>query len=647
MKIYPIFLLFILFFISFGKKKYRFIRYLDDNFDISDNIETDDEESNDDLNEEDLETDSNTDYETEIYDNGTKLDNDSVNPVISDLIINDIYSRSIIILIGFGYFQVNLNTIIFKTYFRKVDGNSVLSKNMNTKVKIEKNEFDVNCSRITNDNEENIQYNCSFPISEENKSLKNISFLGNFHFIGMEDNITKPQVYLSSYANQTINNLENALGVGLDSGLAIFNPIALRINDFNFNLSGIMEETIKDDKITLFFDEKGNGNIKSLICNIEKSGTIYNFECKTNETINAPLNGVIGEINNINKRKVLIYTSDENYSIINTDIIKNYSRNYEDNNNITEIIKVYSNISKYILVGFDSYKSVSDNYILFKAYLTKIQGNIYPEILYLNLDINNSKRLRILEQKPAQCERITEININEMQYNCSVSVNSNRNITISVKEISFKNNYIINFSPNAINTMNKIEKQTGEYLENLVTLNNSELTINNTKFIIEGNINSNKNFNEKWVILPLENTVEGKIENFNCTFNSQGNIKYRLECPLTKNINANLSNALGYASDKPILIVMKNENNSFINFENNITDEMIGSSTSKKEKSSSKIPGGAIAGIIIGVVAIIVATIIIILCCKSKSGKSEPQNLNTQSNSNIDASSTSNRPNYL
>ena len=307
-----------------------------------------------------------------------------------------------IILLGFGHFTPpstkDDSLIVFRAYFLKLYGN--ISKFMFFTVKINGKEEQVNCTKI-HDDEDIIQYNCSFSASE-NKSFDNIYINRDFKFNDMEDDFLKPYIIYSSMANETINGgLQNALDSDLDNGINILNETKLNeielneTNELMFQLTGNIKGTISNNNTgILFFDENGDGKLKNVTCNniINREGSLYDFNCQSDNEINAPLTGVMGITNKENK-KILIYMKSENDRL---------NLNYD--------------IEKYLLVGFGHFNRTETN-LYFIAYVIKILGHTYPETLDLKLRIiTNSSRLRILEEmtKTIQCVRITTINLNDM-----------------------------------------------------------------------------------------------------------------------------------------------------------------------------------------------------------------------------------------
>ena len=112
--------------------------------------------------------------------------------------------------------------------------------------------------------------------------------------------------------NETINGgLQSVLDSDLDDGINIlneteFNQIELNeTNELMFNLTGNMKGTISNNNNgILFFDENGDGKFKNITWNniVNREGSLYDFNCQSDNEINAPLTGVMGITNKENKK---------------------------------------------------------------------------------------------------------------------------------------------------------------------------------------------------------------------------------------------------------------------------------------------------------------------------------------------------------
>ena len=496
-----------------------------------------------------------------------------------------------IILLGFGHFTPPVRKedshVIFRIYFLRFYGN--LSKFLFFTIKINdiEKEEQVNCSTILDNNEDYIQYNCFFSI-DKNKPFDNISIYKDFKFMGMEDDSIKPYIIYSSLANETMNGLQNALDSDLDNGVNILNETELyETNGLTFKLIGEIKGSINsNNKGVLFFDEYGDGKLKNATCDniINIEDLKYDFNCKSDYSINAPLTGVMGITNKENK-KILIYMKKENEKLILT-----YGP------------------EKYVLVGFGHFIK-KEKYLIFIAYIVKILGYNYPEILYLTLNIHNYSRLRILNEiKTIECKRITKKYQNSMKYNCSIIINSDENYKLDYIEASFPKAKNITY----LGYFEDIKSNSNDIFDNLVVVNNSEIYKNDIIFNIKGNIediNKRLNDNEK-VFFPLKDIEDKFLKNVSCSSTHQNNDDYTIDCIPNQNIKVNLNNAIGYTSDKSVIIILSNENNGLVNI---TIPEPIDEVNLFKPKKSSGLSVGVIIGIIVACLFVIFIALLIIL----------------------------------
>lgn len=238
--------------------------------------------------------------------------------------------RPKIILLGFGHYKsppplMTQPRAFFITYSLRLLTKTNLSKYITFTVRINYLKFRIleekvetcNCTRITYDIDDNIRYNCSFPV-EQGGNYDKVSSEGDFKFIGIDDNIV-PDIIVSSIANETLNNLVNATNGKFDRKILILNQTeVIAVEGLIFELSGIMVNCPTTSPIIMAFDEGGNGKIKNATCNyslIDSSSNRYKFECTSETSINAPLLGVIGVSQNGNE-KILVYPKDEASKLI-------------------------------------------------------------------------------------------------------------------------------------------------------------------------------------------------------------------------------------------------------------------------------------------------------------------------------------------
>ena len=264
------------------------------------------------------------------------------NTIIDKIPINNPIYSSKLILLGFGhYFRpiIQPQNIFFIVYFFRILGNNP-SRYLRIPINIVYStrlrfleENNANCTRITNDNNVNIQYNCSVPV-DPNKSISSLNIIGNDLSFGNGENIS---YIFSSIANQTKGNLLSQTGNDLDKGIIVIKDTILEKDNEKFLLIGNSSEKFSGSKIILSLDN--NGNIIYIDCYSKNLlGNIYEFECIPNESINNHLNGVSGKTE-FGKNLVINFQDGKDDLV---DIRVNNSTNNDNNYNYETIKKVSS-----------------------------------------------------------------------------------------------------------------------------------------------------------------------------------------------------------------------------------------------------------------------------------------------------------------
>lgn len=217
------------------------------------------------------------------------------------------------ILVGFGHFSTTTpSEPTFRVYFRRIFGKGDLpdktSFNININYKTESNRLrmleekqESKCNKVNSNDNNNIQYDCSFLV-DESKNLNDITTSGDFKFKGKD-------LKISSLANKTmIEGLKNAKQTDFDDGFIVLEQAQIsEEKDETFTLKGKIEEKFDEDKITLYFDEKGKGNLKESICTVvleNEKEKKFKFDCNVEKGLIAPLTGVIGKTEK-NKKLVI------------------------------------------------------------------------------------------------------------------------------------------------------------------------------------------------------------------------------------------------------------------------------------------------------------------------------------------------------
>ena len=243
-----------------------------------------------------------------------------------------------LILVGFGNFAKSTNQgqwILFKVFFKRVLG-GIPSKFLSFNIDINYlrrlatrylEEVKADCTRITDDSKDDIEYNCTCPIKENSNSFT-VSTKADDLIFGDNE---KVDYTISSYANSTKNELQIQTDNNLEKGIMAFNDTVLELEEDHFILTGNLTEKITDEKVVLFIDENGDGNLKNVYCDVTNLiDEVYEFECKPTTSINAQLQGISGRTTSTGKDFVVNFADGEESMI---DIKVNNTNSIEDNEN--------------------------------------------------------------------------------------------------------------------------------------------------------------------------------------------------------------------------------------------------------------------------------------------------------------------------
>ena len=315
MKVLELFLLLLLFSITLEFKNKGIIRKL----------QGDDDEDSDSLTEGSDESEDNESSE-ENDSSYSEIDSEPKNntrPVITDPVQPPYYPPPLIILTGYGLFQRRITIVVFVVYFKRIRGYNVLSRRLTFHVNIYyfrrlrllQEEVLAECTRFTGDENDNIQYNCTFPC-DANRNFSAVISQNDFQF----ENQTNVTSQISSFANFTFRDIsKQAAPLG---DVVVLNNTVLEENGLKFTLTGNITDYLdsNENEVVLSFDEDGNGNIKNATCTINpQGGSIYELDCMAEDGISAPLNGVMGIISP-NGKRLLIYMQEGEDTTLNTGI---------------------------------------------------------------------------------------------------------------------------------------------------------------------------------------------------------------------------------------------------------------------------------------------------------------------------------------
>ena len=263
--------------------------------------------------------------------------------------------------------------------------------------------------------------------------------------------------------------------------------------------------------------------------------------------------------------------------------------------------------------------------VIFVVYFKRISGyNVLSRRLTFHVNIFYFRSLRLLQEEVlAECTRFTGDEDDNLQYNCTIPCDPNKNFSavVSQNDFQFENqtNVTHQISSFANVTSKDISKQIAPF-GNVVVLNNTFLEENGLKFTLTGNITDYLDSNEKEVVLSFDEDGKGNIKNVTCAIYSlRGNI-YELDCMVEDGISATLNGVMGTISpnDKRLLIYMAEGEDTIIN--TGINHQ----SLYKRGNSSGGLSGGAIAAIVIATVVALIALAVIAMMCRKQGDVSGP-----------------------
>ena len=263
--------------------------------------------------------------------------------------------------------------------------------------------------------------------------------------------------------------------------------------------------------------------------------------------------------------------------------------------------------------------------VVFVVYFKRISGyNVLSRRLTFHVNIFYFRSLRLLQEEVlAECTRFTGDEDDNLQYNCTIPCDPNKNFSavVSQNDFQFENqtNVTQQISSFANVTSKDISKQIAPF-GNVVVLNNTFLEENGLKFTLTGNITDYLDSNEKEVVLSFDEDGKGNIKNVTCAIYSlRGNI-YELDCMVEDGISATLNGVMGIISpnDKRLLIYMAEGEDTIIN--TGINHQ----SLYKRGNSSGGLSGGAIAAIVIATVVALIALAVIAMMCRKQGDVSGP-----------------------
>jgi hypothetical protein len=407
------------------------------------------------------------------------------------------------------------------------------------------------------------------------------------------------------------------------------NNTVVEDNDVWFKLTGEMDYCFGDKYLILYYDEKGNGKIKNVICEISYlEDNILELNCLGINGINAHLNGVIG-ITITSKEKLIIYIkpgTDEFLDVGITEIEDITTYPYVspmpdyDSDPITTIPSVISQPfydaqntepSLIVLVGLGNFRMpqripgiIFEQNAVFEIYYKRIFGKtVLPIQLYLYITVTY-RRLRSLQEaeekdEEAVCSRITFDGDPDIRYNCFFQVDEDSEIAKVTMNPSNTPLFVgmsddiaptITVSSLANETLNEkgIQTATGdELLRTQYLMNNTVLEENGLRFKLTGEMDTYLPDNQ--IILYFDEKGNGTLKNATCDVNYlQGNI-FELDCLAETSINSHLNGVIGITSNtqEKLIIFMKSGTDELLNVGKSYLE--INNKTSDNESSNKGI----------------------------------------------------------
>ena len=536
--------------------------------------------------------------------------------------------------------QTNLfveQKVLFEVYFKRIFEKKFLParmyltitltyKSLRALEEIENKDEKVICDRISFDEDPNIRYNCSFDIDEDSE-LERVIMNPTNHpsFDGMNES-NEPIIYFSSLANETMTEkgIQAITGNGTFNINYLMNNTVLEEKDSWFKLTGEMDYSFGDKQIILYFDEKGNGKLKQVICEISYlKDNIFELNCLGIKGINAHLNGVIG-ITITSQEKLIIYIkpgTDEFLDVGIDPIPKNSTQ-------IPSVISqpIYDPQNKkpshLLLSGIGNFQIIENlpnvfQKVNFEIYFKRLFGQRVLSIrLYLYITVTYI-RLRVLEEAETEkkddlavCDRITFDEDPDIRYNCSFYIDEDSEVSKVTMNPSNPPKFLgmsddilptITVSSLANQTINEkgIQTATGnELLKTQYLMNNTILEENGLRFILIGEMDSY--LPDKLIVLAFDEKGDGTLKNATCDINYlQGNI-FELDCLAEQSINSHLNGVVGITCNtlEKLIIYMKPG-----------TDELLNVGKSYLEINNKNSNNGLSKGIIIIIIIIIIACI--------------------------------------
>ena len=405
-----------------------------------------------------------------------------------------------------------------------------------------------------------VRYNCEVP-KEEDDTIEQIVVNPDFKLENGDKMSKSEDISLSEEATVTSQNLQNQVQV-INNMLKLENG-ELIVNSTNFIIKGDIDKyngKVGDELSLIIFNNNTFPSIpQNVSCKTESiQGTKYEFKC-------TPAKDVKGSLH-----LSPMYIGDTSITLNMTAPNSDYYPPFIPTSNITPSIQI---------LGFNSYRTPSPTKIAFNTYFSFI-NRLPPKIIRFTLTLLYGTNLQGKQvNETAECSIVGEpIMTNEVvQYYCEASkeddgeivqivVNRDlklENVNGTIEEIS-PNSGDINFSEEANTASQNLKNQT-QLINKMLILENGELIVNSTYFIIKGDIEkyNGKEGDELRLVILNNNTIPATLQNVPCKTESIQGTKYEFKCTPAQDVKGSLNLSPMYIGDTSITLNMTAPNSDY------------------------------------------------------------------------------------
>ena len=346
------------------------------------------------------------------------------------------------------------------------------------------------------------------------------------------------------------------------------------------------------------------------------------------------ITSLLTEINSVTETEEITSSSIEslnNTSSSDTYVSTDITTNLNDTNEVSYIINDTVR-TRVLLIGFGGYERSTRSIVLLKVYFLRIEGKFKSTLyLFFKVKINYNRILRSLEpesEEEANCIRLSEENDDKMEYNCSINVDGNKEISqmkavensFQIGNKTYRESTDAFFSSYANSTFEQLNFLGADPFEKLEILSDGILQEHSNSFTIIGEIKNLTNYNQTEVILSFDPNGNGDLKNVTCSIKKLENIKYQLDCYPKTSIKGRLDGVNGKTNEGRTLLIHKANNTD------DYVDILITNPVKASKNSSGGLSGGAIAGIVLACCVALIAAGLAIYFCNIKKPVKPPVN---------------------